>query len=134
MAFYEHQDSAAPADCLLFFDRPCLLAYDALFERIGVCPVDLFLFDLPVWLAVGTIGSASALPDMPQAGYEPGACGSRIQDFPGLVRNGTDLYGGAYSPSRAWNADQLVQYPALALPRYVVGIPVCRFRRGISLS
>src|ERR1035438_3538190 len=81
MAFYEHQDSAAPADCLLFFDRPCLLAYDALFERIGVCPVDLFLFDLPVWLAVGTIGSASALPGMPQAVTNPARVGHASRTF-----------------------------------------------------
>ena len=61
----ERQDRTAIADRLFCIARPGLWTHNVQLNYGRVYPAGLFLFDLPVWTALGIAGSTQTVPGLP---------------------------------------------------------------------
>ena len=109
------------------------LLHHSVLQCIHLHPTDLHLWPLPVWPALGFARSAAKVPCLSQAGRasRPGWPG--IQNLPRLERDGTDVHGRPYPAACAGNAYELVRSATVALPRYLLGLPLRRTPRRLKL-
>lgn len=120
------------ADHLFFVSRFSLLAFFSILALWSLCTASYYFCHFSFWNAMGAFGSASALPCLSQACHQSGAGGIGIQNLSGLERNRVDLRGRTHAAAYPRIAHQLVQYTALVISRYFLGLFICRLGRGIT--
>ena len=123
------QDCVVVAGGLLRVSRSGVLAHGELFDRGAVCATAFVVFDVSLRAAVGGSRSTTALPGLPAARDASGNGWDGWADVPGLEWNRDDLQRRAHAAACSGVADELVQYPSLALSRHVVEVPVHWFQR-----
>ena len=131
LELFDRQDRAALAHCLSRVARSCLSAFNPRNVFIGVYPVSVFLFDLPLWPALGSPGPAATVPCVSWKALPSCTGRSAFQNISGLEWNGADLRRRSRFAARSRNADKLVQHSTVAVSRSFVGSSICRAEPGL---
>ena len=119
------QSRAAVADRLFCIAGRWIFFDAAIREFVGVSSTSFHLRLVPIWIALGSARSASKMPGLPEESGTSGTGRSGIKDVSVLEWHGADVHGRPYPVACAGNADELVRRTEMALPRHILGVPVC---------
>ena len=127
---FDGQDRTIPADCVLYFARPCVWVHHPGPGLGGVSATFFDVYHVPLWTVLGAERPEKPVSGLHALRYAPGAGGTGFANFSGLEWHGDDVLGRAYVAACAESADELVQRTTVALSRYFLGFSV----RGVDAA